>query len=67
LYAFLIYPTRATCLAHLTLLNSITLIFGEAYKLWSSSLCSLLHTPLTFPKSVVKERLRPERGTVVIL
>jgi len=46
-YAFLILSIRATCDAHLILLHSITLISGEAYKLLSSSLCSLLQPPTT--------------------
>jgi len=48
LYAFLISPIRATRYTHLILLDSLTLIiFGEAHKLWSSSLGSLLQPPAT--------------------
>jgi hypothetical protein len=48
LYAFLILPMRATCPAYVILLELITLmVYGEAYKLWSSSLCSLIQPPTT--------------------
>ena len=40
-------PIRATCLAHLILLDFITrTILGEEYKSFSSSLYSLLHSPV---------------------
>jgi len=41
-------PIRATCPAHLILLDFITrTILGEGFKSFSSSLCNLLHSPVT--------------------
>ena len=41
-------PIRVTCPAHLILLNFITrTILGEQFKSFSSSLCNLLHSPVT--------------------
>jgi len=46
LYTTLLYPIRATCLAHFILLDLNTrTIFSEQYRSLSFSLCNFLHFP----------------------
>ena len=49
LYTPLLSTLRAICPSHLILLDLITrIILGEEYRSWSYSLCSLLHSPVTW-------------------
>ena len=55
LYTPLSSPIRATCTAHLIVLDFITRkILGEEYKSFSFSLCNLLHSPVTSPPPQVQ-------------
>ena len=48
LYTSVLSPIRATCSAHFILLYLTTrIIFGDEYRSLSSSMCSLLHSPVT--------------------
>ena len=48
LYTLLLFSIRATCPAHLSILDVITRKkFGEEYRACSSYSCSLLHSPVT--------------------
>ena len=48
LYAYIFSPISATCPAYLIILDFITrTILGEEYRSFSSSLCNLLHSPVT--------------------
>jgi hypothetical protein len=55
MFAFLISPMRATRSAHIILLDLIVLIIlGEDYKLCNSSLCNLLHPPVSVTETNLK-------------
>ena len=59
LYAPLLPLKRSSCPAHFIFLDLITqIIFGEQYRSWSSSLFSLLHSPVTSPKYLSQHPVR---------
>jgi hypothetical protein len=63
MYAFIIYPMHATCSTHLILLDMIALtIFGEAQKLWSSSLRGLLQASGTAPTVLITNTTKRSRS-----
>ena len=47
LYMALLSPINTTCPVHHILLDITRTILGEEYRLFSSSLCSFLHSPVT--------------------
>ena len=55
LYTPLLSPIRATCPVYLILLDFTTrTIFGEEYRSLSSSLCSFLHSPVTYVEKLLR-------------